>query len=114
MTAEMHRIVCNVPVVETRGHYVVTTRFGQTAPLVTVHCKDDDLALVNLSIDLARGTMTVVPSLLCRDTDTLWNTVVGLLHECGTCDERNRLVRFDSGASLIRGLDRFLELLETV
>lgn len=114
MTKEMERVIQNIPVVETRGRYVIGAHYGQAIPVVTVYCVDDDRKSIRLSLDLVRGIMTIVPSMLCRDTDMLWDTVVGLLHECGACDERNRIVKFDSGASLLRELDHFFELLETV
>lgn len=114
MTKEMERVIRNIPVVETRGRYVIGAHYGQGIPVVTVYCVDDDRKSIHLNLDLVRSVMTIVPSMLCRDTDTLWDTVVGLLHECGTCDERNRIVKFETGAALLEGLDRFLELLETV
>lgn len=114
MTKEVEHIIRNTPAIETHGQYVVGAYYGQGVPVLTVYCVDDERRSIHITIDLVRATMTIIPSLLCKETDTIWSTVVGLLHECGVCSERNRVVYFEDSATLMRGLDRFFELLETV
>lgn len=114
MTDEMNRVIRNIPVTEIYGRYIVRAYYGMGIPVLSVYRVDDDMRSVQLGLDLMWCTATVTPSLLCRDTDAIWDTVLGLLHECGTCDERNRIVQFESSNDLIRGIDHFLELLKTL
>lgn len=115
MTQDLERIIRNVPAVEGHGRYVVGAHFGQGVPVVTVYRVDDEARkTVNLCVDLVRATLTIVPSMLLKPSDEFWDTIIGMLHECGLCDERNRVVRFEDSASLMSGLDHFFELLETV
>lgn len=114
MTKEMERVIRNIPIVETHGQYVVGAHHGQGVPVITVYHSDDEQKSVHLVLDLAHAVITIVPSLSCKDTDSVWNTIIGLLLECGVCDERNRIVKFEDTSTLMRELDHFFELLETI
>lgn len=112
MTADMEHLIRNDPVIESHGSYILNAHYGQGIPVVTVTCADDGHRAVHMCINRARASITLVPSLVCKTTDNIWDTVVGLMRECGTYDERNRLVKFESDEAVLRGLDHFFELLE--